>query len=544
MSSSVDNKIASDTTMQPIAAVAEKLAINFNDLEPHGHYMAKVSPSATKGKDAKGKLVLVTAMSPTPAGEGKTTTSIGLQDALWQLGKKSLLCLREPSLGPYFGMKGGATGGGYAQVMPAEKINLHFTGDFHAITSAHNLLSAIIDNHLYWRESELNIKRIHWPRVMDMNDRVLRQMVTGLGGPTNGIPRETGFEITAASEVMAALALAQNEQDLKARLGNIAIGYNNDKQLVYAKDLQAVAAMARLLKEALKPNLVQTLENNPVLMHAGPFANIAHGCNSVIATQMGLQLADYVVTEAGFGADLGAEKFFNIKCRQAQLQPAVTVCVATVRALKMHGGVAKDDLAAPNIAAVKQGLANLGRHLENLKKFNTPAIVAINHFNGDTKEEIDCIKDYCQKRDVKAIVCRHWSDGGAGCLDLAKAVTQQAQKPLAPLKLSYTNELPLWDKIKAVAQNIYGAREITAPPSVHKQLEQLQQQGLGHLPICMAKTQYSFSTDEGLLGAPKDHEVNIRDIKLATGAGFIVAICGNIMTMPGLSRQPAAYFME
>ena len=488
----------------------------------------------------QGKLILVTAINPTPAGEGKTTTSVGLADALIRTGRKAMLALREPSLGPCFGMKGGATGGGRAQVMPMEDINLHFTGDFHAITSAHNLLAAMIDNHIHWGNAlGLDVRRIVWRRALDMNDRALRSIVQSIGGVANGFPRESGFDITVASEVMAILCLARDIEDLEARLARIVIGYTRERQPVTARDLKADGAMAALLKDAIKPNLVQTLEGNPALIHGGPFANIAHGCNSVIATRAALSLADYVVTEAGFGADLGAEKFFDIKCRQAGLQPAAAVVVATVRALKMNGGVAKTDLAAENVDAVQRGVVNLVRHIENVRQFGIPVVVAVNHFDGDGAAEFAVIAEATAVHGVKAIACRHWADGGAGAEELAHAVAELADdKPrFAPL---YGDDLSLFAKIETVATRIYRAERANAVPHVHAQLARWEAAGHGRLPVCIAKTQYSFSTDPALLGAPTGHVLDVREVRLAAGAGFVVAICGEVQTMPGLPRVPAA----
>ncbi|UCA47466.1 formate--tetrahydrofolate ligase [Pseudochrobactrum sp. XF203] len=538
-----DIEIARAAQKRPIIEIATKLNLGSDDLLPYGHDKAKLTHNVVNRLKSgrKGKLILVTSINPTPAGEGKTTTSVGLGDALNKIGKKAVICLREPSLGPNFGMKGGAAGGGKSQVIPMEDINLHFTGDFHAISSANNLLAAMIDNHIHWGNSlRFDTRRISWRRVVDMNDRALRDITIALGGPSNGYPRETGFDISVASEVMAILCLAEDLTDLKARLARIIVGYNLDKQPITAADLKADGAMTALLKDALQPNLVQTIENNPVLIHGGPFANIAHGCNSVIATKTALALGDYVVTEAGFGADLGAEKFFNIKCRKAGLSPDAVVVVATIRALKMNGGVPKSELGTGNAEALKKGSSNLIRHIRNVQKFGLPVVVAINHFASDTHEEIAVLNDVCNEAGVKAILCRHWSEGGAGAEDLAYEVAKLADNNDAELQLLYEDSLPLWEKIQTVAREIYGAEQARAEPSVLKQLEQWERDGFGHLPVCMAKTQYSFSVDPTALGAPSGHIVPVREVKLSAGAGFIVAICGNIMTMPGLPRTPAA----
>ncbi|WP_075656656.1 formate--tetrahydrofolate ligase [Pseudochrobactrum sp. B5] len=538
-----DIEIARAAQKRPIIEIAAKLNLGSDDLLPYGHDKAKLTHNVVNRLKSgrKGKLILVTSINPTPAGEGKTTTSVGLGDALNKIGKKAVICLREPSLGPNFGMKGGAAGGGKSQVIPMEDINLHFTGDFHAISSANNLLAAMIDNHIHWGNSlRFDTRRISWRRVVDMNDRALRDITVALGGPSNGYPRETGFDISVASEVMAILCLAEDLTDLKARLARIIVGYNLDKQPITAADLKADGAMTALLKDALQPNLVQTIENNPVLIHGGPFANIAHGCNSVIATKTALALGDYVVTEAGFGADLGAEKFFNIKCRKAGLSPDAVVVVATIRALKMNGGVPKSELSTGNAEALKKGSSNLIRHIRNVQKFGLPVVVAINHFASDTHEEIAVLNDVCNEAGVKAILCRHWSEGGAGAEDLAYEVAKLADNNDAELQLLYEDSLPLWEKIQTVAREIYGAEQARAEPSVLKQLEQWERDGFGHLPVCMAKTQYSFSVDPTALGAPSGHIVPVREVKLSAGAGFIVAICGNIMTMPGLPRTPAA----
>lgn len=538
-----DIEIARAAHKLPITEIAAKLDLVADDLLPYGHDKAKLTHDVVNRLQSapRGKLVLVTSINPTPAGEGKTTTSVGLGDALNRIGKKAVICLREPSLGPNFGMKGGAAGGGYSQVIPMEDINLHFTGDFHAISSANNLLAAMIDNHIHWsNDLRFDTRRVTWRRVVDMNDRALRNIMVALGGPSNGYPRETGFDISVASEVMAILCLAENLSDLKARLARVIVGYNLDKQPITAADLKADGAMTALLKDALQPNLVQTIENNPVLIHGGPFANIAHGCNSVIATKTALALGDYVVTEAGFGADLGAEKFFNIKCRKAGLSPDAVVVVATIRALKMNGGVAKSELSAENTQALKKGSVNLIRHIQNVQKFGLPVVVAINHFVTDTEAEIAVLNEVCDNLGVKAILCRHWSEGGAGAEELAHAVAKLADQNEAKLQLLYDDQLPLWEKVQKVAREIYGAADVSADPSVLKQLEQWQAAGFGDLPVCMAKTQYSFSADPTALGAPSGHIIPVREVKLSAGAGFIVVICGSIMTMPGLPRVPAA----
>ena len=538
-----DIEIARQAKMKPIMEVGRGLGIPEKDLIPYGHTKAKVHLDYidTLAKKKDGKLILVTAISPTPAGEGKTTTTVGLGDGLNRIGKRAMIALREPSLGPCFGMKGGAAGGGYAQVVPMEDINLHFTGDFHAITSAHNLLSAMIDNHIYWgNELGIDTRRVAWRRVMDMNDRALREIVCSLGGVANGYPREAGFDITVASEIMAILCLSTSIADLERRMGQIVVAAKRDKGQVLAKDLKAPGAMTVLLKDALMPNLVQTLENNPAFVHGGPFANIAHGCNSVMATKTALKLADYVVTEAGFGADLGAEKFFDIKCRKAGLTPAATVIVATVRALKMHGGAAKEDLKTENVEVLKKGLANLGRHIENLKKFGVPIAVAVNHFVSDTEAEVDAIKAYCKDHGVEAFKCTHWAEGGKGTEALARHVAELADRSSVQFKPIYGDELPLWDKIKTIAREIYRADDIVADKSIRDQLKTYEAQGYGKFPICMAKTQYSFSTDPTLKGAPSNHVVPIRELRLSAGAEFIVVVCGDIMTMPGLPRVPSA----
>ncbi len=538
-----DIEIARAAAKKPIQEIGRKLGIPPEDLVPYGHDKAKVSADfiARIAGRKDGKLILVTAINPTPAGEGKTTTTVGLVDGLNRIGRNAAVCIREASLGPCFGIKGGAAGGGYAQVVPMEDMNLHFTGDFHAITSAHNLLAAMIDNHIYWGNAlGIDTRRITWRRVMDMNDRALRQVVSSLGGVANGFPRESGFDITVASEVMAILCLASDLDDLERRLGDVVIGYRRDRSAVRARDLKADGAMAVLLKDALQPNLVQTLENNPAFVHGGPFANIAHGCNSVMATRTALKLADYVVTEAGFGADLGAEKFFDIKCRKAGLQPAAAVIVATIRALKMNGGVARDDLGQENIAAVRAGCVNLGRHLENVRSFGVPVIVAINHFHSDTQAEIDAVKAYVAELGEEAVLCRHWAEGSAGIEELSHKVAALADQGQARFEPLYPDDMPLREKIETVVRRIYRGAGISADTSVLAQLRQWEEEGYGHLPVCMAKTQYSFSADPALLGAPVDHVVPVREVRLSAGAGFIVAICGDIMTMPGLPRTPAA----
>ena len=529
--------------MQPIVGVAKKIGIPEDAVLNYGKFKGKISLDFinTLKDKTEGKLVLVTAMTPTPAGEGKTTTTVGLGDALNAIGKKAIICLREPSLGPCFGMKGGAAGGGFSQVVPMEDINLHFTGDFHAIGAAHNLLSALIDNHIYWgNELGIDVRRVTWKRVLDMNDRSLREIVSSLGGPGNGYPRETGFYITVASEVMAILCLANDLEDLERRLSNIVIGYTRDKKAITAKQLEAHGAMTVLLKDAMMPNLVQTLENSPAFVHGGPFANIAHGCNTVLATKTALKLGDYVVTEAGFGADLGAEKFFNIKCRKSGLVPAAAVVVATVRALKMHGGVAKEDLGKENIEALKKGLENLGRHIRNLGQFGVPSIVAVNEFTGDTEPEFDEIRKYCQTLGVKAILCSHWSAGSNGATHLAKEIVDMTNEKTTQFRTLYENSMTLWDKTSLIAKSMYGAQEVIADKTIREQFKNLQESGYGEFPICMAKTQYSFSTDPNLKGAPSGHAVPIKEVRLAAGAEFIVVVAGEIMTMPGLPKIPAA----
>ncbi|MEK1887823.1 MAG: formate--tetrahydrofolate ligase [Phyllobacterium sp.] len=538
-----DIEIARTAAKKPILEIGAKVGIPPEHLAPYGYDKAKLSAEFIHSKrDGKnGKLILVTAVSPTPAGEGKTTTTVGLGDGLNRVGKKAIVCIREASLGPCFGTKGGAAGGGYAQVIPMEDINLHFTGDFHAVTAAHNLLAAMIDNHVYWgNELNLDTRRITWRRVMDMNDRALRDITSSLGGVANGFPRESGFDITVASEVMAVLCLATDLADLEQRFGEIIIGYRFNKTPVYARDLKADKAMAVLLKDAMQPNLVQTLENNPAFVHGGPFANIAHGCNSVVATTTALKLADYVVTEAGFGADLGAEKFFDIKCRKAGLKPAAAVIVATVRAMKMHGGIAKEDLGRENVAAVKAGCANLGRHMENVRQFGVPVVVAINHFTADTQGEIDALKAFVAAHGAEAILCRHWAEGSAGIEELAHKVVTLAESGSGQFSPLYEDELPLFEKIETIVKRIYRGAEADADSSVREQLKQWEEAGYGNLPVCMAKTQYSFSTNPHLRGAPVNHVVHVREVRLAAGAGFIVAICGEIMTMPGLPKSPSA----
>jgi formate--tetrahydrofolate ligase len=538
-----DIEIARAATMKPIAEVAAKVGIPSDALIPYGNTKAKVSPQYIESIKANkdGKLILVTAISPTPAGEGKTTTTVGLGDGLNRIGKKAMMCLREPSLGPCFGVKGGAAGGGYAQVVPMEDINLHFTGDFHAITSAHNLLSAMIDNHIYWGNAlGLDSRRVGWKRVLDMNDRALRAIVNSLGGVTNGFPREDGFDITVASEVMAILCLALDLKDLERRLGNIIIGYTRDKTPIRAREIKADGAMTVLLKDALMPNMVQTLENNPVFIHGGPFANIAHGCNSVLATKTALKLADYTVTEAGFGADLGAEKFFDIKCRKAGLAPDAVVLVATVRALKMHGGISKENLKTENVMAVNKGCENLKRHLANIGKFGVPVVVAVNRFITDTEAEVQEVMKAAESMGTKAFMCTHWADGSAGTEALARHVVEMADSGTAAFKPLYPDEMPLRDKVKAIATEIYGASDIACDASVETAFKDLEAGGFGKLPVCMAKTQYSFSTDPNLKGAPTGHVVPVRELRLSAGAEFVVVVTGQIMTMPGLPRVPAA----
>ena len=541
-----DIEIARAGTMLPIAEVAgEKLGLPAEALQPYGHYKAKISLDYLANLPAKpeAKLILVTAMTPTPPGEGKTTTTVGLGDALNRIGKSTMICIREPSLGPCFGMKGGAAGGGLAQVVPMEDINLHFTGDFHAIGAANNLLAALIDNQIYWDNGlDLDPRRVTWRRVVDMNDRALRQITSSLGGIANGFPRQDGFDITAASEVMAIFCLATNIEDLHARLGNIIIGYTRKREPIYARQLKAHGPMTALLRDALAPNLVQTLENNPAFVHGGSFANIAHGCNSLIATQSALKLVDYVVTEAGFGADLGAEKFFNIKCRKSGLVPDAVVMVASVRALKAHGGVAKDDLGAENPAAVQKGFVNLVRHVENIRAFGLDQVVAINRFSADSDEEVDLVRQQCAKLGVEAIQCTHWAEGSAGAEELAQKVAQMADHDTRKnFRLLYKDDTSLWDKINTVARRIYGAQGIIADKKIRTQIKFLQDQGFGHYPVCIAKTQYSFSTDPNLKGAPSNHVVPVREVRLSNSAEFLVVICGEILTMPGLPRNPSAH---
>ena len=541
MASDID--IARKANKKPIQEIGSKLGIPSDHLLPFGHDKAKVSGDFIKSLSDRpdGKLILVTAINPTPAGEGKTTTTVGLGDGLNRIGKKAMICLREPSLGPCFGVKGGAAGGGYAQVVPMEDINLHFTGDFHAITSAHNLLAAMLDNHIYWGNPlDIDMRRVAFRRVLDMNDRALRQIVCSLGGVANGFPREAGFDITVASEIMAILCLANDLDDLQTRLGNIIVAYRRDRSPVYARDIKADGAMTVLLSQAMQPNLVQTLENNPAFIHGGPFANIAHGCNSVVATRTALKLADYVVTEAGFGADLGAEKFFDIKCRKAGLAPDAAVIVATIRALKMNGGLGKDELGTENVEALRKGCPNLGRHIENVKKFGVPVIVAINHFVTDTDAEVEAIKDFVATQGVEAVLCRHWAKGSEGTEELAHRVVDMVDAGSAQFAPLYGDDMSLFEKIETVAKSIYRANEVLADKKIRDQLGQWEDQGFGNLPICMAKTQYSFSTDPSLRGAPTDHGVPIREVRLSAGAGFIVVICGEIMTMPGLPRVPSA----
>ncbi|MEK9641882.1 MAG: formate--tetrahydrofolate ligase [Paracoccaceae bacterium] len=538
-----DIEIAREANKKPIQEIGAKLDIPTEHLLPYGHDKAKVSQefiNSVQG-NKNGKLILVTAINPTPAGEGKTTTTVGLGDGLNKIGKRAAICIREASLGPCFGMKGGAAGGGYAQVVPMEEMNLHFTGDFHAITSAHNLLSAMIDNHIYWGNSlDIDQRRVTWRRVMDMNDRALRDIVTSLGGVANGYPRQTGFDITVASEVMAILCLATSLEDLQKRLGDIIVAYRRDKSPVYCRDIKADGAMTVLLKDAMQPNLVQTLENNPAFVHGGPFANIAHGCNSVMATTTALKIADYVVTEAGFGADLGAEKFMNIKCRKAGLAPSVVVVVATVRAMKMNGGVAKADLGPENVDAVKAGCPNLGRHIENVKSFGVPVVVAINHFVTDTDAEVQAVKDYVAEQGSEAILCQHWEKGSEGTIDLATRVAEIADADIANFAPLYADDLSLFEKIQTVAKRIYRADEVLADAKIRNQLKEWEAAGYGHLPVCMAKTQYSFTTDPNRRGAPLGHSVPVREVRLSAGAGFVVVICGEIMTMPGLPSVPAS----
>ena len=540
-----DIEIARQAKMQPIKDILAKINVpdESTAFSPMGRHIAKINLEYLDNlKDKKdGKLILVTAITPTPAGEGKTTTSVGLSDGLNKIGKKSIVCLREPSLGPSFGMKGGAAGGGYAQVVPMEQINLHFTGDFHAITSAHNLLSALVDNHIYWgNKLNIDVRRVVWKRVMDMNDRSLRSIVVDLGGVANGYPRQDGFDITVASEIMAIFCLATDLNDLEKRIGNITIAYTRDKKAIYAKDLNAQGPMTVLLKEAIRPNITQTLENNPAIIHGGPFANIAHGCNSVIATKAGIKLADYVVTEAGFGADLGAEKFLNIKCRKSGLKPDCVVIVATIRALKMHGGVSKEELKSENVKALKKGLVNLERHINNTRKFGLPVTIAVNHFITDSEKEMKTLLDFCKTQGVKASKCTHWSNGSEGTKELAKNVVAICEDNQDTFKYLYEDKLPLFKKIEKIAQEIYHASEVVADTKVRQQLKDFEEKGYGSLPVCIAKTQYSFSTDPNLKGAPTGHVLPVREVRLSSGAEFIVVVCGEIMTMPGLPRVPAA----
>ena len=538
-----DIEIAREAQKRPIQEIGSKLGIPAEHLLPYGHDKAKVSQDFINSvqRNDDGKLILVTAINPTPAGEGKTTTTVGLGDGLNRIGKKAAICIREASLGPCFGMKGGAAGGGYAQVVPMEEMNLHFTGDFHAITSAHNLLAAMIDNHIYWGNSlEIDERRVAWRRVMDMNDRALRDIVTSLGGVSNGFPRQTGFDITVASEVMAILCLATDLEDLQKRLGDIIVAYRRDKTPIYCRDIKADGAMTVLLKDAMQPNLVQTLENNPAFVHGGPFANIAHGCNSVMATTTALKIADYVVTEAGFGADLGAEKFMNIKCRKAGLSPSVVVVVATIRAMKMNGGVAKSDLGDENVEAVVQGCPNLGRHIENVKSFGVPVVVAINHFVTDTDAEVKAVQDYVSEMGSEAVLCKHWEKGSEGTVDLAERVAAIADSELGNFAPLYSDEMSLFGKIETIAKQIYRADEVLADAKIRNQLKEWETAGYGNLPVCMAKTQYSFTTDPNLRAAPTGHAVPVREVRLSAGAGFVVVICGEIMTMPGLPSKPAS----
>ena len=543
MSYKSDIEIAREAQKRPIQEIGSKLGIPSEHLLPYGHDKAKVSQEFINSVQANdsGKLILVTAINPTPAGEGKTTTTVGLGDGLNRIGKKAAICIREASLGPCFGMKGGAAGGGYAQVVPMEEMNLHFTGDFHAITSAHNLLSAMIDNHIYWGNSlEIDERRVVWRRVMDMNDRALRDIVTSLGGVSNGFPRQTGFDITVASEVMAILCLATDLDNLQKRLGDIIVAYKRDKTPIYCRDIKADGAMTVLLKDAMQPNLVQTLENNPAFVHGGPFANIAHGCNSVMATTTALKIADFVVTEAGFGADLGAEKFMNIKCRKAGLTPSVVVVVATIRAMKMNGGVSKSDLGDENVEAVMKGCPNLGRHIENVKSFGVPVVVAINHFVTDTDAEVQAVQDYVSEMGAEAILCKHWEKGSEGTIDLAKRVSEIAASDSGNFAPLYNDEMSLFDKIETIAKRIYRADEVLADAKIRNQLKEWETAGYGELPVCMAKTQYSFTTDPNLRGAPTGHSLPIREVRLSAGAGFVIVICGEIMTMPGLPSKPAS----
>jgi len=543
-----DIEIAQAAGMRPIGEIAgEKLGIPTDAVLPYGKYKAKIPLDFIRSlcDRPNGKLILVTAITPTPAGEGKTTTTVGLGDALNLIGKRTILCLREPSLGPCFGIKGGAAGGGYAQVVPMEDINLHFTGDFHAISTANNLLAAMVDNHIYYgNEPRIDPRRVSWRRAIDMNDRALRSIVSSLGGVANGFPREDGFDIVPASEVMAIFCLATDLRDLRRRLANIVVGQTRERKAVHAAELKAAGSMAALLKDAIAPNLVQTLENNPAFIHGGPFGNIAHGCNSVIATTTALKLADYVVTEAGFGADLGAEKFFDIKCRKTGLKPDAAVVVATVRALKMHGGVARDALREENLAALEKGFANLARHLGNLRQFGVPAVVSVNRFSNDSERELGSLKELCIKAGAEAVVADHWARGGEGAADLARAVVALAESGKSEFRFLYPDEMPLWDKVRTIAQRLYGASDIEADKSVRDRFAALQDEGFGHLPVCIAKTQYSFTTDPNVKGAPSDHVLTVREVRLSAGAEFVVPVCGEIMTMPGLSRTPAANNIE
>jgi formate--tetrahydrofolate ligase len=539
-----DIEIAQAAAMRPISEIAaEKLGIPTDAVLPYGRYKAKIPLDYIRSlcERPNGKLILVTAITPTPAGEGKTTTTVGLGDALNHIGKRTMLCLREPSLGPCFGIKGGAAGGGYAQVVPMEDINLHFTGDFHAISAANNLLAAMVDNHIYYgNEPGIDPRRVSWRRAIDMNDRALRSIVSSLGGVANGFPREDGFDIVPASEVMAIFCLATDLQDLRRRLGNIIVGQTRERKPVRVAEIKAAGSMAALLKDAIAPNLVQTMENNPAFIHGGPFGNIAHGCNSVIATTTALKLVDYVVTEAGFGADLGAEKFFDIKCRKTGLKPDAVVIVCTVRALKMHGGVARDALREENLAALESGFANLARHIGNLRQFGVPVVVSVNRFSNDTERELGRLKDLCAGLDVEAVVADHWARGGEGATDLARAVVALAESGKAELRFLYPDDMPLWDKVRTIAQRLYGASDIDADKAVRDRFAALQEQGFGYLPVCIAKTQYSFTTDPNIKGAPSDHILTVRELRLSAGAEFVVPVCGEIMTMPGLSRTPAA----
>jgi len=543
-----DIEIAQAAAMRPIGEVAaEKLGIPADAVLPYGKYKAKIPLDYIRSLRDRpnGRLILVTAITPTPAGEGKTTTTVGLGDALNHIGRQTILCLREPSLGPCFGIKGGAAGGGYAQVVPMEDINLHFTGDFHAIATANNLLAAMVDNHIYYGlEPRIDPRRVSWRRTLDMNDRALRSIVSSLGGVANGFPREDGFDIVPASEVMAIFCLATDLQDLRRRLANIIVGQTRERKAVRAAELKAAGSMTALLKDAIAPNLVQTLENNPAFIHGGPFGNIAHGCNSVIATTAALKLADYVVTEAGFGADLGAEKFFDIKCRKTGLEPDAAVVVATVRALKMHGGVSRDALREENVAALESGFSNLARHLDNLQQFGVPVVVSVNRFSADTERELRRLRELCAERGAEAVVADHWARGGEGAADLARAVVALAESGKSRFQLLYPDEMPLWDKLRTIAQRLYGAGDVDADKSVRDRFSALQDEGFGNLPVCVAKTQYSFSTDPNLKGAPSGHVLSVRDVRLSAGAEFVVAICGEIMTLPGLSRTPAANSIE